>query len=136
LREEYPIKHVLVFNFDFEKSSNLDEVARRLGESGFYLVRARKDVLAATSKVKPYIVLFLFVQRTPEGGELFLIQTHDGWFSYDELIGHIPILEASAGVKIRPSIFNGVPKNSRNFWGDVNEPEDVKVASQKRRATA
>ena len=86
LREEYPIKHVLVFNFDFEKSSNLNEVAKRLGESGFYLVRAKKDVLAATSKVKPYIVLFLFVQRTPEGGELFLIQTHDGWFSYDELI--------------------------------------------------
>ena len=120
---------MLVFDFGFEKSSNLDEVARRLGESGFYLVRARKDVLAATSKVKPHIVLFLFVQRTPEGGELFLIQTHDGWFSYDELIEHTPALEISAGVKIRPSVFNGVPKNSKNFWGDVNEPEDVKAVA-------
>ncbi len=100
-KRDYPIKHVLVHNWSFDKASSFDEVAENLRQALFYLVRPREDVLVAVSQAKPYILLFLFIQRTSEGGEVFLIETHEGRFSYDELLEHIPALEATAGVKIR-----------------------------------
>ena len=100
MKEEYPIRHVLVRDFFFEEASTLDELADRLGRAGFFLLRARENVLAATTKVKPYIVLFLFIQRTQRGGEFILIETHKGWFSYDDLLEHLPAIESSAGIKI------------------------------------
>lgn len=99
-KEKTPLRNVLVRNFLFEKSLSLDEVARRLEEAGFFLLRPRKDVLAATSRSQPHSLLLLFLQRRAEGGELILIQTYEGRLSYTELLKHLPILEASSGLKI------------------------------------
>lgn len=94
----FPLKHVLVFKWNYDVARSLDDVAKFLDEGYFYVVRPREDILVATSLSKPGLVVFIFLARN-SGGDLILIQQPDGPYDYDHLVRYLWLLGRKAGVK-------------------------------------
>ena len=104
----FPIRHALVFDWvfseapslkDFNKASNLEDVAENLKKELFYSLNTRNDILVATSKAKPAVVTFTIIQRDAHGGEVILIQTHEGQYSLSELERNLKLFAKKAGIK-------------------------------------
>ena len=96
----FPLKHVIVFTWGWGEASTLSEVNQRLAQRGFYTVRPKANILVATSRTKPAIVIFTFIQAGREGGDLILIQTPAGPYTYDQIMRFIHLFAKLAGIRI------------------------------------
>ena len=102
-KDLFPIKHVLIFSWSFNEVTDLYKVAENLTKELFYVLRAGENILVATSRSKP-AVIFVILQRDPKGGELILIQTHEGWYNYGQLKRFTGIFGKKAGIKVTPEL--------------------------------
>lgn len=96
----FPLKHAIVYSWVLHEAATLNEVNKRLLQNHFYTVRPRNDILVATSIAKPAAVIFIFLQSKEKGGDLILIQTPIGHYSYDQIARAIKVFAKIAGVKI------------------------------------
>ncbi|RLF15662.1 MAG: hypothetical protein DRJ97_03345 [Thermoprotei archaeon] len=94
-----PIKTALVFNWTWRASKSLDEVEARLRRGSFYVVRPRRDVLVATSSTRPFMVVFVLLEKGIEGGDLIVIESPEGWYSDEEVVEHMPLFDKIAGIE-------------------------------------
>ena len=97
------INSALIYEWRFSKASTLEEVEERLRKASFYVVKPREDVLVATSLTNPFMVVFTFIQRSKEGGELLVVEAPWGWYGEEGVVEHMPLLEKIAGVEARLS---------------------------------
>lgn len=104
VRSPFPLKHVVVYKWSFNEATTMAEIGRRLIQDHFYVVRPREDILVATSLAKPSAVIFVFIQREESGGDLVLVQTPIGPYTYDHLIGVTRVFGKIAGIKIAVTI--------------------------------
>jgi len=97
-----PIKHVLFYRWTFNGSNSLDKIAQNLKREHFQTVKPEGDdnILAVASENRPPILLFIFIQRESNGGELVLLQTSLGSFPFSAFRKHLGIIEQKAGITI------------------------------------
>ena len=95
------ISSALIYEWKFSRASTLSEVEERLRRASFYVVRPRSDVLVATSLTNPFMVVFTFIQRFEQGGELLVVEAPWGWYGEDGIVEHMPLLEKIAGVEAK-----------------------------------
>ena len=95
----FPIKHVLVYDRVFDRASSLEDINENLRKELFYSVNARDDIPVATSKAKPGVVTFTIIRRDLNGGELTLIQNHQGRYSWSGIQRNSRLLEKKEGIK-------------------------------------
>ena len=79
----FPLRHVILYKWFFGDAATLAEVSQRLVRNHFYTVKPRDDILVATSLTKPAAVIFTLIQTEEEGGDLILVQTPIGHYTYD-----------------------------------------------------
>jgi len=96
----FPLKHVLLYSWEFKAAQSLSEVAERLREAKFYVVRPRKDVLVATSLARPGAVIMVFSQKGERGGDLVLVQTPEGPYGFDHIVKAMLVFARIAGIKL------------------------------------
>ena len=96
----FPIKHVLLYGWEFRVSRDLSDVAKRLEKARFYVVRPREDFLVLTSLARPSAVIIVLIQRGERGGELLVIQTPQGPYSFEGLLRAVPVFARLAGIKL------------------------------------
>jgi len=97
-----PIKHVLFYRWIFNGSNSLDKIAQNLKREHFQTVKPDGDdnILAVASENRPLILLFIFIQRESNGGELVLLQTSLGRLPFSAFRKHIGIIEQKAGITV------------------------------------
>ena len=98
----FPIKHALVYDWSFDEAPDLAGVAGNLTKELFYVLNPEANVLAVTSITKPTAVIFTIAQRDAHGGELVLIQTPKGEYTFRKLNRNIKIFGSKAGINIQP----------------------------------
>jgi len=98
-----------VYGWSFARAGDLAEIARNLSEELFYVLRAKSGLLTVTSRSKPAAVIFVIIQKERWGGELILIQTMEGCYTYSQLNRYIHIFGRKAGIKIIPQPGETVP---------------------------
>jgi len=108
----FPLKHVLVYSWELRAAKSLADVARRLEEARFYVVRPRTDVLVATSLARPGAVVFVLLEREPGRGDLVLVQGPEGPYSFEDLVRAMPTFARIAGIRLTA------------FWPKERENED------------
>jgi len=96
----FPLRHAIVYNWAFREAATLTELNKRLLQNHFYTARPRDDILVATSLAKPAAVIFVFIQTKEDGGDLVLIQTFLGRYSYDQITRAIRVFAKIAGIAI------------------------------------
>ena len=95
----FPSKHVVVLKWVYADAKNLYEIRDRLDKKHFYTIIPRHDILVATSIAKPAAVIFVFLDKGG-GGDLIMIQTPLGHYSYRELIHNVRLFARFAGITI------------------------------------
>ena len=105
----FPLRHTLVYRWSFARAGDLAEVARNLNEEFFYVLKAKPGLLTVTSRSKPTAVIFVVIQRDRQGGELILIQTIEGCYTYSQLNHYIHIFGKKAGIKITSQLEETMP---------------------------
>ena len=96
----FPLKHVIAYKWIFNEASTLAEVGQRLTQNLFYTIEPKKGILVVTSLSKPAAVIFVFMQTEKDGGDLVLIQTPMGSYTYDHIARSIRVFAKIAGIKI------------------------------------
>jgi len=96
----FPLKHVLVYSWEFRTARSLDEVVRRLEEARFYVVKPREDLLVLTSLAKPSAVIIILAQRDESGGDMVVVQTPQGPYGFEELVRAVPVFARIAGIRL------------------------------------
>ena len=109
----FPIKHALVYDWTFGEASNLARVAENLAKELFYVLNPEINVLTVTSKTRPTAVIFTIIQRNAHSGELILIQTPEGRYTFTELNRNINIFVGKAGINIKPKNKTELRKGTR-----------------------
>ena len=97
----FPLKHVLVYAWELGTARSLDEVAERLEEAKFYVVRPREDILVMTSLARPGAVILIMVERGPGHGDLIVVQTPEGPYGYEDILRAVPVFARIAGIRLR-----------------------------------
>ena len=95
-----PLKHVLLYEWEFRTAQSLAEVAERLREARFYVASPRDDVLVITSLARPGAIVIVMSQRTQRGGELLVIQTPSGPYRFEDLVRAVPVFARLAGIRL------------------------------------
>jgi len=95
-----PLKHVLIYSWELRAAKSLEDVASRLTEAKFFVVRPREDVLVATSLARPGAVIFVLLERGGGRGDLVLIQGPEGPYSFEELVRAMPTFARIAGIRL------------------------------------
>jgi hypothetical protein len=83
--------------FEFEDVYNFEEVIRHLRSRGF--LREWRNALAMKSAaVYPPMIYFLFFQINDLGGRLFVLETGGSWYSFEKILLSMRPFCKNAGV--------------------------------------
>lgn len=120
-------RRIFLFNYQFEKSRNLEEIRNRLeGKFNFqnfedfkellgyvkgvlvkvhsvYLPEDFKNVAFAIKSVavQPPMIYFLIFQNNEKGGTIMLLETKNSWYSYEKILLSMRPFCKNAGIKCR-----------------------------------
>lgn len=93
----FPIRHVMIFDWRFDKAKNLDEVKLGL-EKYHYLIEPDEQTIVFTAPVKPTVIM-MFRQNDDNGGEFMLINMDKYYSASYDTIG-TKFIEERAGIKL------------------------------------
>ena len=96
----FPLKHVLVYAWELQRARDLSDVAERLRQAKFYVVRPRPDVLVITSLARPGTVIMVLLEREPGRGDLVVVQGPEGPYSYEDIVRAVPVFARIAGIRL------------------------------------
>lgn len=99
-----PLKRALIFEFEYEKAENLEEIRERL-EKWYCILHPRKDLLVMRSSAEegPTKIIFVLLEKDKRGGEIILIETKDSWYNYEKILSSLRAYCKNAGIKLRKS---------------------------------
>jgi homoserine acetyltransferase len=83
LKDEWPIKHAMLFDWQFDKSKTLKDILKRAEGYHFY-VKINENLIITASRQNSQVI-FVLRKKNKEGGTLLLIQTNKGHYGFDKI---------------------------------------------------